>query len=383
VAWLSGLQQLGLVVALYLTARRWAEPLLVVLLLIPTLIATSIGLSMRPQVLSYILVTLTVWAWLKTLEDGLPRWWLVPVTWLWAMLHGMWPIGIGLGVVALVGLALDRRTDRRRIARAALVPVASAVAAALTPLGPALYGAVLGVENRSQFFSEWGAPDYTKVPALLALAGLIAIGIAVFVRAPEVRSSDILLFLVAGACALWSYRTVPVAALILMPLMARVAQPLMPSSFRGLRRPEVLRVVGGTVAALALLAALVPHTSNRPPAQPSWVDPTLSALPAGTKVASDWGYAGYLMWRFPQLDLLMHGYGDTFTVAELQRNFDIISLAPGWDSELRATGCTVAVLSPTYRLAYALRHGEGWRVVHRSPTLEMLTAPPGWATSTS
>ena len=36
---------------------------------------------------------------------------------------------------------------------------------------------------------------------------------------------------------------------------------------------------------------------------------------------------------------------------------------------------------PTCRLAYALEHQEGWRVVHRSPTLEMLVAPPGWSTS--
>ena len=52
------------------------------------------------------------------------------------------------------------------------------------------------------------------------------------------------------------------------------------------------------------------------------------------------------MWRYPQLDLLMHGYGDTFTDAELQRNTDIIAMAPGWDDELRATGCTIAVLRP-------------------------------------
>ena len=52
---------------------------------------------MRPQVLSYLLIALTVGAWLRTWDDGRLRWWLVPVTWLWAMLHGMWPIGIGLG----------------------------------------------------------------------------------------------------------------------------------------------------------------------------------------------------------------------------------------------------------------------------------------------
>ena len=68
-------------------------------------------------------------------------------------------------------------------------------------------------------------------------------------------------------------------------------------------------------------------------------------------------------------------------MSELQRNDDILSLAPGWDRSLRATHTETVLVPPTYRLADALQHLEGWRVVHSSPTLEMLTAPPGWATS--
>ena len=87
------------------------------------------------------------------------------------------------------------------------------------------------------------------------------------------------------------------------------------------------------------------------------------------------------MWRYPQLDLLMHGYGDTFTVPELQRNTDNIELAPGWDGELRQTGCRVAVIKADTPLAYALQHQEGWHVVHTSKELVMLTAPADLTTS--
>ena len=44
------------------------------------------------------------------------RWWLVPLAWLWAMVHGMWPVGIIIGLVALVGIALDRAVHRRVVA---------------------------------------------------------------------------------------------------------------------------------------------------------------------------------------------------------------------------------------------------------------------------
>src|SRR3954465_4049310 len=81
VAWLAGLQVMGLVAALWVAARRRAEPLLAVALVMAALLGSSIGLSARPQVISYVLVVITVDAWLRTADDGRARWWLVPMTW--------------------------------------------------------------------------------------------------------------------------------------------------------------------------------------------------------------------------------------------------------------------------------------------------------------
>ena len=108
------------------------------------------------------------------------------------------------------------------------------------------------------------------------------------------------------------------------------------------------------------------------------MDPALQALPAGTKVLDDWDQGGYLMWRYPRLDLMMHGYGDTFTTGELRRNTDLITAAPGWDEELRASGARVAVLRPWSRLGYLLTVQEGWQVVHQSDSFELLRAPASW-----
>jgi hypothetical protein len=375
VAWLLGLILVALLATFYLTARRWAGPLAAAGLSALALFVSFVDLSMRPQVLSFLLVTLVTAAWLRTREDQRVRWWLVPVTWVWAMVHGMWPIGIGIGVVAVAGLALDRSLPRPVLRRAALVPLVSAVAAALTPVGPALYGGVLAVGARSQYFSEWGSPDFSS-PACLLLGGMLVLTLGLMVRRGVRSWFDLGLVLVAGACAVWSWRTVPVAASMLVPLAAVQlhagrTRPPRP------RRTEKLLVAVAGAATLAVLGVVVPHTADQPPAQPSWLDPALSSLPAGTKVVDSWDYGGYLMWRYPWLDLLMHGYGDTFTTAELRRNADIAGLAAGWDDELRATGCTIAVLRPT-ALAYALEHQEHWTVLHRSPTVVELQAPPGW-----
>jgi hypothetical protein len=109
-------------------------------------------------------------------------------------------------------------------------------------------------------------------------------------------------------------------------------------------------------------------------ATPAWFESAVSPLPTGTKVLSDSAFGSYLMWSHPELDVLMNGYGDTFTIVELQRNADITDLQPGWRAELAGTGCTVALLDPQTPLAYALEQ-DGWTVVHRSPTLEMLDSP--------
>jgi hypothetical protein len=376
VAWLLGLVLVALLASLYLTSRRWIGPLGASALTGAATFVLAPNLSMRPQLLSFLLVALTVAAWLRTREDQRIRWWLVPMTWTWAMVHGMWPIGIGIGLVAVTGLSLDRALPRRVLTRAALVPVLSAIAAAVTPIGPALYVAVLGVGSRKQYFSEWDSPDFTN-PACVVLGLLLAVGLVLMVKGTDRSYLDLGLLLTAAYCAVWSWRTVPVAAMVLVPLVAcqihtgRI-RPAVP------HRGERLLVGAASVVALGVLGVLVPSTADEPPAQPSWVDPALSSLPAGTKVLDSWDYGGYLMWRYPQLDLLMHGYGDTFTVGELQRNSDILALADGWDAKLRGTGCTIAILRPTSALAYALIKEKHWTVLHRSATVAELRAPVGW-----
>jgi hypothetical protein len=373
VAWLLGVMLVSLLATLYLLARRWAGPLAASALSASALFVSSVNLSMRPQVLSFLLVAVFTAAWLRTREDQRVRWWLVPLTWLWAMIHGMWPIGIGLGVVAVVGMALDRSLPATTLRRAAWVPVFSAIAAALTPVGPGLYGAVLGVGSRSQYFSEWDTPDFTN-PSCVVLGILLAVSVTMMVRRGDRSFLHLGLLLTAAVCAVWSWRTVPVSAMLLAPLIAvqihsEGAKSTTPARF------ERLLVVGISVLALGGLAVAVPRTADQPPSQPSWIDPALSSLPAGTKVVDSWDWGGYLMWRYPQLDLLMHGYGDTFTIPELQRNTDILELAPGWDTQLRRTGCTIAILRPTSALAYALVRQEHWTVLHRSTAVMELRAP--------
>jgi hypothetical protein len=161
------------------------------------------------------------------------------------------------------------------------------------------------------------------------------------------------------------------------PLAAAALQPWLGTRPR-VGRPEKVLVLSGYAAALLGLALAVPHTAAQPREEPSWLDSQLGAMPEGTVVLSDSGFGGYLMWRFPRLDVPLTGYGDIYTDSELERNADIEALRGGWVEEVKGTHARYAVLKPGSSLAYNLRDVGHWSVVRSGDDLELLKAPADW-----
>ena len=384
VAWYAGLQFIALTVTIYLAGRRWADRVVAAPLLIVALLACSPGLSMRPQVLSYLAATLTVALWMSvrfggTDGAGVPAWrpWLaVPLTWLWAMCHGMWPLGVVISVAAVAGIVIDGRARGWAIARLAAVPVAAGLAGGLlTPVGAKLLPAVLLVNSRGEYFSEWAPPDY-HMPNCLALLVILLVTVLVMVRRGSDWTSIALVGLAAGF-AVYSARTVPVAACMLVPLAAFHLQRAL-GDVKRIRRPERVLVVGAAVAALGVLAVMVPTTADSPPSQPSWVDPAFRGMPDGTRILDESSFGGYLMWRYPELDFMFSGYGDIYTTHELDTMSKINDLKPGWDDMVRDAHPSYAFLDPETALAYELVHSQGWTVVRDDDDVQLLAPPPGW-----
>ena len=185
------------------------------------------------------------------------------------------------------------------------------------------------VGANAQYFTEWASPDFGHPMAYLTAA---MVGLTVLVRLrrdePMPWGELAFLFLAAGA-TLYSYRTLPVAVAIVTPILAASLAPYVAP--QPVRRWEKLTVVSTIAGCLLLLALLAPSSAAAARRCPAWMPEELEALPAHTVVLNDSEWGGYLMWAYPQLDLVTHGYGDTFTDAELQRNVDIFSLEPGWD----------------------------------------------------
>jgi hypothetical protein len=303
-------------------------------------------------------------------------WLAVPLVWVWAMCHGMWPLGVIISFVAVAGLVLDGTVRGLAILRVGAVPVvAGLVAGLLTPVGSKLLPAVLLVNSRGQYFSEWKPPDY-HTPNCLALLLILMVTVLVMVRRNADWTSIALVGLAAGF-AVYSGRTVPVAACMLVPVAAFQLQRVVGTIGR-LARPERWFVVALAVTSLGVLAAMVPSTSDTPPPQPSWVEPTLTALPDGTRILNESVFGGYLMWRYPDLDFMFSGYGDIYTEHELATMSHVNDLDPGWDDMIRDAHPAYALVDPESGLAYALTHTEGWTVLETDKDVQFLEPPAGW-----
>ncbi len=380
VVWLSGTAVLVTVTAVFVIARRYADPLPSVLVTILAVLAISVNLTGRPQVASYLLILVITHAWLRTAQDLRPRWWLIAATWAWASLHGMWPIGAVIGLVVVLGIALDNRDRlgelRPVLLRLLAVPLLSLVAAGLTPVGPRLYGAVLLVGGRAKFHDEWSPTDFhEREPAVVAV--VIVLILVIWLRGRRPDWVHLLLLLLAAGWSAYAFRTVPVAVMITVPLFAAALQSLLGTSRPGPRRERT--VVGSLLlTAVVLLAVVVPVTADRAARVPSWVDPALDRLPAGTAILDSGSFGGYLMWRHPELAPTSDGYTDAYTTKYLQDQLDIVELRRGWDVLLRTYGARYALLPTRAKLAYALVRFEDWKVLHASEGLTLLEAPEGW-----
>ena len=372
VMWLAGFLVLVLALAVFLSCRITTAPLPAAFATILACSAASPGFSARPQVLSYLFVIVVTAGWLATVRDGQPRWWLVLVGWVWVPLHGMWPLSIMIAAAVIAGLALERRHSLRQLGVLALIPLLSAAVALATPLGGGVYSALFAVGSRAEYFAEWGATDFTE-PYAIALLAMFAVVLVVAVKRRTLSWPDLLLVGLAGALAVTSTRMTTVAALMLAPLVAAAFQEFVPRAPR-LELRESLALGAILVLCAAVLVPVVQSRADDTVA-PAWLDERLDALPEGTRVLNDWNTGAYFLWRHPQLALVMHGYGDVFTGAELDRNVSILRVRPGWDDEVAELEADVALVDPNTALGYAMTNDLGWTEIEADENFALLSPP--------
>ncbi|HEY8307817.1 MAG TPA: hypothetical protein VIG79_14200 [Lapillicoccus sp.] len=376
--WLVCATVLVLAVTLYVVCRREAGRL-------PATLATILGfggmaatLTPRPQLVSFVLLVVTVGAWLQTSRTLRTPWWLVPMSWVWACCHGLWFTGPAVGLVVVAGLFLDGRARGRKALTLLAIPVLSVLVAAMTPVGPRLIVAPFAVGGITQYITEWQTPSFRELGPALTAAMITAVMVLAARRPGRASWVSIGLVVLASAWTLLSVRTVTLGAAIATPLLAGAIDQALPQRAlpsRGVLRGEKLTLAATTTACLvivAIIAAALP--SLRVPANvPATLNTALDAFPAHTVIWNDFSLGGWLDYGHPNVEVVADGRAEAFGATQLEKYGLVARTEPGWDEIIHAVGAHVALVAADSPLAAALQQRLGWRPVGEDNGYVLLT----------
>jgi hypothetical protein len=383
VAWLFGAAIVALAMVQYRNCRRRAGVASALLATSVALVAGYNAYSARPQMVSFIFVAVTLGAVLDTDRDLRPRWWLIPLTGVWAICHGLWFLGIVLQVLLLVGLLLDRRLTGRLAWRLGLCALGSLAAVAVTPNGVYELGhprgrTLAGVD----YILEYAAPSHQSPSFVMWLLLLTALLVSWLRRGARPSWVELLIVALAALLALQYLRTIILGTILITPLLASALEPWVGAVRVELRRGvERGVVVGVGVLALAILAVAVPGSAQGVSSTtfPTSFDTTLDSLPSNAVLFNELGDGGYLVWRHPGLRVVGDGNSDQYTATWLDGWFRALDAEPGWCAFLSRTGAAWALLQKGSRLTAELeesrwavdQQGQGRVLLHRTrPTLQ-------------
>jgi hypothetical protein len=361
IAWLRCAGILALLSALMWSTRRSADTATCALVCMAAIAGAYEGLTERPELVGFVLLAIAVGAWWRTALDLRPRWWLVPMTWLWACCHGLWIVGIAVGLVAITGLALDRRLTRPVATRLLAVPALSVAAAGLTPLGPRLLLSPLTVgRNANEFVQEWQSTSAHNPYAIVTLAMLGMVILSWVRRGRQPPWWQIGFLLTAVVATLAATRTIPVGAVIAAPLLAQEIQ-----LYRGRRVDGPTRASRSAWAALIVVAlvaatALSGARAQNPVGVPQRLARQLSAIPSGTVVLADGNISGWLFWADPGVRPVLDPRIEIYPPAHLRAFVSAMAAGPGWEQFVHRTGARYALVLTASPIATALKERAGW-----------------------
>lgn len=378
---LSLFRTLGVLVLLSLLAVqafRRTTPYRALLVTALAVFATLGGWGERPQLLSFILLVPTVSYLRRSVAEGKVPWWLIPITWLWANIHGLWFLPVGIVVLFAFGTVLDRRKDGVPLAaRLVVLAAGMTVAAALTPNGPGLVLEPLQIHASAHFVSEWAAPSVQSLLGV-SLFGLLACIVVGWARSRRpVAWTDILVVVAATFLGLSYLRTVAPGAVLLVPYAASALGQKHPLAVRPTRW-QLNAAIAAAVGFLALggATAAIALTPSLPPGAPVAATKVIEGLsPKPQRVLDEYAIGGWLLWWDQKDRPLIDGRIEIYDLGYLNHYFAALQMSGDWQATVARLHPAVALLTPGTPLTNGLRDELHWQVKFQDANWVVLTPP--------
>ena len=346
-------------VLLYVMARPSASPIIALTTAGVAWVAMSASLSPRPQIASFICLAVTVMAGRGAALDGRrPPLWLVPLTWLWACLHGFWILGPLVTAGLVLGGAVGHRS-RRTVPVGMAVAAGSALAGLFTPLLWLVLAADGAVAERAALIDEWRPPTWSAPYAIAGVTLVIAATLGLWHR--KRAMPDLVLTFGAVASLVGAARLVAVAAVLATPPAAAGLQRLVGRAADPVRRSERPAMAVGMLIAAITAGVMAPSLAAVGGAMPAALLPQLRALPPGAVVLNDDFVGGWLYWSKLPLRPTMDTRMELYDIGYLRAYINARDGGEGWRDYVTATRASAALLRRDAPLAQLLVRDLGWR----------------------
>jgi hypothetical protein len=383
-------------------AARGANVILAVFLIHLAIGASSLHYLARPHIFTLLFLASAFWIFDRDRQRPTPWLWaLIPLTALWANLHGgffgmLVSAGILTGGSALeVMLGTDRRASFQRTLRWGALTVGCFVASLLNPYGITEHTHLIHFMRETWYLKlteEYQPVNYLSAPGVYYGIVLIA-GVATSIRLLWRLQFPFALLILAWAYASSkSMRHIPIYTMAALPWIAAELSTLWSHWTAG----KSVRTIAGTlrkiaddyqvsmsrttlfVPATALLFLLfslgIPYPSDFPEAvyPVSLVNHHSDEISHAHVFTTDsWGH--YLTYKYPEpYRIFIDGRTDFFGERFSHEYLNTMNGDAGWDETLRRYQVDMALIPPDLGLAGRLYHRTDWEVVERTDSAVLM-----------
>jgi hypothetical protein len=353
-------------------ARLWIASAATVLVMF----AAWPSLTERPQLAGFILAVPVLAAWWHTGQDHRPRWWLVPLTWVAASTHGIWAMAAGIGALVTAALIVSRRLTQSEALRLLGLLFACAAAAALTPVGPRLLLTPFSVSSQGrQFIQEW-MPSSVREPHVMVVLLMLGAVWCCWIRLRERPPGwHLCLWLAAVVLTLSMERTVPLAAFLGLPLACAAAERALSRGRGAVRNARRWRVwVAAGVVGASLAIPLASARAGGATGLPTRLQPTLAALPSGSRILVDSDTSGWVLFAFPHLRPVYDLRVESYSATSVKNYIAVMDAEPGWEKLLEGSEAESALVPVDAPIRAALTEKARWTEVGADAGLVLLRA---------
>jgi len=396
--------------ALFLLARRKANPITAIAVTIVAAAASSVHWLARPHLFTLLFVILFYTA-LDRVREGRAKWGPVPylavlplATILWTNLHGGFFVGIALvgafGLGELLQMVLTANPETRgpawrRALRYFACAAACLAASLVNPYTWRLHVHLLEYLRdpyASQHIIEFFSLSFHHPVAIFFESMLLLSAISVFWYARQGKYTESILLLVFGHLGLLAARNIPILMLVAAPPVAGLVQTWLnwlPESdlagwvrqaaakynriaaetaeTDGIPRWHIVSLLGVAMVAALLFAPAPPkrfRAEYDPQSYPAGAIAALRQMSDPRIFTNDvWG--GYLIWRlYPNDKVFVDGRSDYYGAAFEEKYTDVMNVKYDWEHILNGFDVDTILLPTDAPLAGALKESSHWRVVY-------------------